>query len=81
MKGKSARSRRFLLYLCAGALWAFWKTRNDMVFNDKLGDSPTIVVHKMVGFLKYWKPMQKQRDGEKAEEAINKIVAATAALE
>lgn len=81
LKDKAARSRRLLLFICAGAMWAIWKTRNDMVFNDKLVASPTVVVHKMMGQLKYWKPMQKRIDAEKTEESINKIMAAVGALE
>lgn len=52
-----------------------------MVFIDKLVASPTVVVHKMMGLLKYWKPMQKRIDAEKTEESINKIMAAVGALE
>jgi hypothetical protein len=33
--GKSF-SKRLLLVICAGAMWALWKTRNDMVFNAKV---------------------------------------------
>lgn len=33
---KKGRVRHLFLFLCAGALWTVWKTRNDLVFNDKV---------------------------------------------
>jgi len=42
------------LFLCASALWTLRKTRNDLVFNDKIVPEPMVVAHRM---LARWKPL------------------------
>ena len=37
-----------LLFVCAGVMCTFWKTRNNFVFNNKLIPSPLVVVYKLV---------------------------------
>ena len=47
-----SRVRNFnslFLFLCAGALWAIWKTRNAWVFEDKLLKSPIELIYKDKG--------------------------------
>ena len=50
------------LFLCAGALWAIWKARNALVFEDKLMKNPTELIHKTRAHLLNWKTLLRQRD-------------------
>ena len=38
--------RGILHFMCVGAMWTLWKTRNDVVFNNKVLASPMVVIHK-----------------------------------
>ena len=49
---KKGLDRTNLLFVCAGAMWTLWKTRNDLVFNDKLISSPMVLMYKLVALLK-----------------------------
>nr|TKW16771.1 hypothetical protein SEVIR_5G321466v2 [Setaria viridis] len=60
-------------------MWVLWKTRNDMVFNNRIATTPVVVVHRMVAFLTEWKPLA-DKDLEKVEEVIGKLTKAYSGL-
>ncbi|CAN6243195.1 unnamed protein product [Urochloa humidicola] len=56
-----------------GALWAIWKTRNDLVFNDQIMKSPMVIIHKTTALLTQWKTLLKKGDLEMVESWIKKL--------
>ncbi|CAN6320897.1 unnamed protein product [Urochloa humidicola] len=44
-----------------GVLWTLWKSRNELVFQDKVTPAPEVVIHRIVVQLKYWRPLLKQK--------------------
>ncbi|PVH67168.1 hypothetical protein PAHAL_1G443600 [Panicum hallii] len=55
-------------------MWALRKTRNNMVFSDRLLTSPSVVIHKMLVFLNNWKMLVKAKEMQGVEELIYKLV-------
>ncbi|KAG2648290.1 hypothetical protein PVAP13_1NG039224 [Panicum virgatum] len=53
-------------------MWTIWKSRNDMVFNDKLVGFPAVMVHNMLALLNYWKPLVKTKNLQHLEEVLGK---------
>jgi len=39
---------------CLGMLWALWKTRHALVFEDKIVPSPEAVLYKLVMMVESW---------------------------
>ena len=68
----------YFLFLCAGALWAIWKTRNAMVFEDKHLKNPLELIHKTRAHLLNWKPLLKQRDRATLDELLQILLDACA---
>jgi len=69
-----SRKNRFqpiLLFILAGAMWAIWKPRNDLVFEDKVLASPTVIIHKTSAFLAHWKKLL----GEKKQRQVETVLA------
>ncbi|CAN6312813.1 unnamed protein product [Urochloa humidicola] len=56
-----------------GALWAIWKTRNDLAFNDRIMHSPTVIIHKTIALLTQWKTLLRKSEQEKMELWIKKL--------
>jgi hypothetical protein len=55
--------RSLTLFICAGALWTLWKTRNyDVVFDGKVLASPMAIIHKTILLVKSWKPSSTQTE-------------------
>lgn len=73
MSNMSNKTRKPFLFMCACAMWALWKTRNDMVFNNKIVASPMVVAHKTISFMTQWKTLIKDKELEKMEAVINKL--------
>ena len=71
--GEVERSKSVSLCLLAGIAWCTWKTKNDWVFNKKLIKSPKIIAYKIVGVLKQWKKMLKEKDQGLMGDAILKL--------
>ena len=67
------RVRHLYLFLCAGALWTLWKTRNDLVFNTKIVPAPVVVIHKTIALLTQWKILLKKKDRAKMELMIGEM--------
>ena len=51
-------------------MWAIWKTRNDLVFEDKVIASPTAIIHKTVVFLTHWKQLLDEKKLDQVESAL-----------
>lgn len=68
--------KRLTIFVCAGTMWALWKTRNDLVFNDKIAASPLVPTHKLVSHLTQWKVMLKPKEKTAMEEMISKLARA-----
>jgi hypothetical protein len=63
--------RKVTLFICAGALWTIWKTRNDMVINKKIVSSPKVIIFKTLMLIKTWRPLLKTKLDPTAHEMIN----------
>ena len=48
---RKGRVRHLYLFLCAGAMWTLWKSRNDLVFNAMIVPTLVVVVHKTIALL------------------------------
>ena len=59
-----------LLFVCAGVMCTFWKTRNNFVFNNKLIPSPLVVVYKLVALLKSWTILLGENQRDQVERMI-----------
>ncbi|CAN6227779.1 unnamed protein product [Urochloa humidicola] len=57
----------------SGAMWALWKTRNNLVFNNKVIADPVAVVYKLMALWTQWKPLLKTEEIEKVEELIKQM--------
>ena len=75
---KVTRFGSLFLFLCAGALWAIWKTRNDWVFEDKLLQNPVELIYKTRALLLSWKMLLRQKDWTKLDELLGALMAANA---
>jgi len=62
-----------MFFLCAGALTTLWKTRNELVFDDKVIPAPVIVIHKLVACLSNWKRLLSEGDLLKVEGMMREI--------
>ena len=71
----ASRFGALFLFLCAGALWAIWKTRNALVFDDKLMKNPAELVYKTKAFLLNWKPLLRQADRAKLDDLLQAMMA------
>ncbi|CAN6163227.1 unnamed protein product [Urochloa humidicola] len=72
----------------AGIMWTLWKTRNDLVFNDKIVTSVRIqfnnkivtsspaTVHRLMVYLSQWKLMLKPGEKNSMEETIGMLARA-----
>jgi hypothetical protein len=67
--------RKMTLFICAGALWTIWKTRNDMAINKKVLTSPKVIIFKTLMLIKSWRPLLKTKLEPVAEEMINLLSA------
>ena len=52
-------------------MWAIWKSRNGLVFEDKVLASPTVIIHKTLAFLAHWKKLL----GEKKQRQVETVLA------
>jgi len=71
-----SRNHRFqsvLLFIFAGALWPISKMRNDLVFEDKVIASPTVIIHKTVALLTHWKQLLDEKKMKQVETALVEI--------
>ena len=76
-----SRVRNFnslFLFLCTGALWAIWKTRNAWVFEDKLLKSPIELIYKTRALLMSWRGLQCEKDWAKLDALHDALLAACA---
>ena len=51
-------------------MWAIWKTRNDLVFEDKVIAPPTAIIHKTAVFLTHWKQLLDEKKLKQVESAL-----------
>jgi len=53
-------------------MWTLWKTRNDLVFNDKVISKLEAAIYKMV-FLSHWMKLLAERNMQQMEVVIGEI--------
>ena len=70
LANKKGKFRSILLFIFAGAMRALWKTRNDLVFEDKVITSPTAINHKTVVLLSHRKMLLNEKKKLQVEEAL-----------
>ena len=61
-------------------MWAIWKTRNDLVFEDKVIASPTVIIHKTVVLLTHWKQLLDEKKMKQVETALVEINGACSSI-
>jgi hypothetical protein len=71
-------NKKINLFICAGALWTKWKTRNDVVFNKKVLSSPSTLIFKTLMLVKSRCPLLKTKLSERADEVISMLTARAA---
>jgi hypothetical protein len=49
------------------------KTRNDLVFNDKVVPDLVVVIHKLLALLTSWKPLLKMKERPKMEMLLGEL--------
>jgi hypothetical protein len=69
---------KLMLFICAGAMWTIWKTRNDLVFNKKTLPAPATIIYKLVTLLKTWSPLLKPKIAPMAEDVLQQLSLAAA---
>jgi len=60
-------------FVFAGAMWSLWKTRNDLVFNDKVIQTPEVVIRKTMSFLMLWKKLLAEKNVHQVEEVLGEM--------
>jgi len=69
VRGK--KKQKVTLFICVGAMSTIWKTRNDVVFNEKLLSSPQAIIFKTLILIKSWSPLVKPKLKLVADEMIS----------
>jgi len=69
------KKQMLIIFLSAGALWSLWKSRNNLVFNEKVMASPVVLIHKMLMLIKSWRPLLKTKMKPTADDMMNLISA------
>lgn len=64
-----------MMYICAGAMWSTWKSRNDAVFNKKVMATPKVIIHKMIALMKTWSPLLKPKMKPATDEMLHLLTA------
>ena len=62
-----------MLFLCADTLWTLWKTRNELVFDDKVIPTTDILIFKLTACLSHWKKLLPEKNLQKVEEMLGEI--------
>jgi len=64
-------------FICAGVMWALWKTRNDHIFDNKIVSSPVLMAHIEdgvgVSLRRQWSPLSRHKEKLQFEEAISEL--------
>jgi hypothetical protein len=74
VEGCPRKKQQVTLFICAGAMWTIWKTRNDVVFNKVLS-SPVAIIYKSLMLVKSWRPLLKPKLKPMADDMINLLSA------
>ena len=75
------RGKTNMLFLCADTLWTLWKTRNELVFDDKVIPTTDILIFKLTTCLSHWKKLLPEKNLQKVEEMLGEICQKCAAEE
>ena len=54
-------------------MWALWKTRNELVFEDKVIQKPEVVIYKLLTLLLHGKILAGEKNRIQVEEMIEVI--------
>jgi hypothetical protein len=65
--------RSLTLFVRVGATWTLLKTRNDVIFNDKVLASPKTIIHETILLVKLWKPLLMSKAHDMAETILGKL--------
>jgi len=68
------------IFICAGALWSIWKTRNELVFDKKVVSSPSTLIYKALLLAKSWRPLLKPKMMPMADGMLNNISSRVASM-
>ena len=75
VEGCQGKKQKVIFIIFVGALWTIWKTRNDVVFNNKVLASPSAVIYETLMPVKSWRPLLKLKLQPMADEMVNLIAA------
>ncbi|WVZ70111.1 hypothetical protein U9M48_018805, partial [Paspalum notatum var. saurae] len=56
-----------------GIMWVLWKTRNALVFEDKVIPSPEVVLYNLVMMIKSWVPLSRVKDQSCLDAMVGKL--------
>uniref|UniRef100_A0A0D9WQZ6 Uncharacterized protein n=1 Tax=Leersia perrieri TaxID=77586 RepID=A0A0D9WQZ6_9ORYZ len=71
---------KFMCAVLNAVCWQLWCTRNDMIFRDRVLNSPLIVFFHVLALLSQWWVIWKTGDAENFDRGLQKLKEAVEAL-
>jgi hypothetical protein len=71
--GKGDSPKPLMIFLLAHICWSLWLTRNDYVFNNKVVQSPFVVIHRSMMFMQKWSILPKMKEREWVMKTMDRL--------